>query len=64
MANKTTLSEQIAEIKRELAMRKKVYPDWKRTGRIHPKEADHRIQVLEDLLERLEGLPGKQGGLF
>lgn len=41
-----TLDQQIAEIKREIAIRKNVYPKWVSAGKMRQAEADHAIAAL------------------
>ncbi|GAB2874074.1 hypothetical protein [Hymenobacter ruber] len=52
----TTLEQRLTELRRELETRKRVYPDWVRTGRLSQHTADHREQVLRDVLADLERL--------
>ena len=44
-----TLDEMHDEIKREIAMRKGVYPRWIENGKIKKETADLRVLVLEAL---------------
>ena len=66
----TTAPEQrLTELRRELETRERVYPDWVRTSRLAQRTADHREQVIRDVLADLEKLyqvPPKpaQGQLF
>lgn len=53
---RATLAEQIAEVKRELAMRKRVYPAMVRSERLGISEATRRTTRLEAALHTLEGL--------
>ena len=46
----TTPQQRIAELERELTTRERVYPNWIRDGKITQPVAEHRIQVLRDLL--------------
>ncbi len=48
-----TVDEEIDEIKRELATRRRVYPNWIETGKIERRTADYRMLVLEKVLIRL-----------
>jgi hypothetical protein len=48
-----TVDEEIDEIKRELATRRRVYPNWIDTGKINEATADYRILILEKILIRL-----------
>lgn len=50
----TTIKEEIAELKRELHTRQRVYPEWKVLGKITQKDAEHRIACLESSIKRLE----------
>ena len=55
MSNTTIpLAEQIAEVKREIAMRKRVYPKWVATGRMTQEQADKQIAAMEAALGTLE----------
>ncbi len=46
----TTPQQRIAELERELTTRERVYPQWVRDGKLTQPTADHRVQVLRDLL--------------
>ena len=61
---KTTHAQQITELKRELAMRKKVYPNLVANGSLKQAERDLREAVLVDLIEMLEKMYGTQEKLF
>jgi hypothetical protein len=43
----------LAELKRELAMRRKCYPEWVQSGRLSAKTAAHRIVVLECVIQQM-----------
>ena len=61
-----SIAEQIEELKRELKVRQRVYPDWahnKRNG-MTPEIAAHRIASVESTIQVLEGLLGQQSKLF
>lgn len=58
------LEEQIAEVQRELGMRRKVYPRFVAAGKITQDAADRRVAVLEAVLETLQRLPKRQGALL
>lgn len=58
-----TIHHQIQEIERELAMRRRVYPRWVRLGKIRKMDADHRVEVLESILEELHARLGTQAQL-
>ncbi len=52
-----SLAGQIAEVERELAMRKAVYPRWVADRRITQAAADARTIAMEAVLATLKGLP-------
>ena len=61
--------QRLTELRRELETRERVYPDWVRTSRLAQHTADHREQVIRDVLADLEKLyqvppPPAQGQLF
>lgn len=60
------LADQIAELKRELGMRKRLYPQWVRNRQMHEIEAAVRTARLEAAIATLEGLqpPKPQGEMF
>ena len=62
----TTPAQRIAELERELGVRERKYPEWIADGKIQPPTADHRIQVLHDVLADLRRLypQSVQGALF
>ena len=49
--------EQIACVKREIAMRRRVYPRWVSTGRMKREAAEREIETMEEVLVTLEKLP-------
>ena len=49
-----TLDEEIVCVKREIAMRERVYPGWVRNGRMKLDRADREIEVMRAVLARLE----------
>lgn len=59
---KTTISEEITELKRELEVRRKVYPDWVVMKKLTNDQAAHRIACLESTIKRLEELQRQQVG--
>lgn len=62
---KVTLDQQIAEVKRELAMRKQVYPRRIEKGLMKQAEADWQIATLKAVLETLRTLqPMQQKTIF
>lgn len=48
------LETQIICIKREIAMRKRVYPKWVREGRMKAHNAEIEIEAMEAVLETVE----------
>lgn len=55
----TPVAQQLTELRRELATRQRVYPDWVRADKLSQQTADHRTRALADaitLLEHLETL--------
>lgn len=44
-----TDQEKFDELKREIDMRRKVYPHWIAQGRIKTREAERRIGVMEEI---------------
>lgn len=45
------VTEQIACVEREIAMRKRVYPRWVADERMTQAKADHEIRAMEAVLE-------------
>lgn len=62
---KYTLAQQLQAVKRELAVRRNVYPKWVSSGKMKQKDADEGIEVFEDLIHTLENcvLPMGQSSL-
>jgi len=52
----TTPEQRLTELRRELATREDVYPRWITVGKISQRTADHRSQVIRDVLADLEKL--------
>ncbi len=62
-----TIDEQIAEVRREIAMRRKVYPKWIEASSLPKVKADFQILAMEAVLISLQDLAKKtapQAGLF
>ena len=62
-----TIDEQIAEVKREIAMRNKVYPKWIEAGSMQKPKADFQILAMEAVLISLQAIAREkapQVGLF
>lgn len=51
-----TLDEMIKEAEREVALRKKCYPQWVANGKIKQIEADYRIEVMQWIVDTLKDL--------
>jgi hypothetical protein len=50
------LSDQIKCAKRELALRKNVYPKWVQSGRLLREQADYEIASMQAIVASLEAL--------
>ena len=55
-----TLDEQIAEARRELALRRKCYPQWVKAGKLTHDEAYHQLQAMEAIVKSLLRLDAQQ----
>lgn len=51
-----TLDEMIKEADREVALRKKCYPQWVQTGKINQVDANYRLEVMEWIVDTLKDL--------
>lgn len=51
-----TVDDEIQELEREVALRKRVYPRWVADNRLTKGKADRQIAVMQSALERLKGL--------
>ena len=58
-----TLEEQIAEAQRELALRRKCYPAWVKSGRLAHEVAYHQLQCMEAIVRTLQRLEVEQAQL-
>lgn len=47
------LGAQIAAVRREIAMRERVYPGWTASGRMTQAKAEHEIAAMKAVLETL-----------
>ena len=54
------LAEQIAEVQRELALRKQCYPGWIKRGTLDAGDAKRQILVMEEVLRTLLRLDAEQ----
>jgi hypothetical protein len=51
-----TLAEQAAEVRREVALRERVYPLWVRKGDLSQHRADKQLAAMRAALKTLETL--------
>ena len=51
-----TVLEQIECARREVAMRKRVYPRWVANGKMKQNKADLEIEIMESIVDLLLGL--------
>jgi hypothetical protein len=51
-----TIDAQIDCVRRELALRKSVYPKWVTSGRMKPEDADHQIHCMQAVHDTLTAL--------
>jgi hypothetical protein len=58
-----TLTEQIAEAQRELALRRRLYPGWVKSGKLDASTASYQLQAQEAITRTLERLAAEQGQL-
>jgi hypothetical protein len=58
---KITLEDQKKCVQREIGMRKRVYPSWTLSGKMHPDKAEYEIAAMEAVLETLQGFKGRAG---
>lgn len=61
---KVSTQDAIAELKREMQMRTKLYPGWITKGTLKKEVADLQILRLQKAIDTLEGLSGNQSNLF
>lgn len=54
--NKPNLEAQLQELRREISMRQRCYPQWVRQGRMTAEQSQHRIACLSETLVSLEKL--------
>ena len=55
-----TLAEQIAEAKRELALRRRVYPGFIRAGKLSTETAHHQLLSMQEIVKTLQRLDAEQ----
>lgn len=54
------LDRQIAAVRREVGMRKRVYPSFIQKGKMSAEEADRQIEAMEAVQRTLEGLKAQR----
>ena len=54
------LTDQIAEVQREIALRKQCYPRWVQAGKLAAGEATWQLRCLEEVLRTLMRLDAEQ----
>lgn len=54
------LADQLAEVRREIGMRRKAYPRWVSLGRMKQEQADRGIAAMEAVRDTLAGLVAEQ----
>lgn len=57
-----TLEQQIACLRRELALRERVYPKWVASGRMTPVGADRELDAMRAALQTLVRVAGCTAG--
>jgi hypothetical protein len=55
-----TLAEQIAEARRELAMRRQCYPGWIKRGRLSMEDANRQLLAMQEIMRTLMRLDVEQ----
>lgn len=55
-----TLAEQIAEARRALALRKKCYPQWVKSGKLDAGDAKWQLLAQEEIVRTLMRLDAEQ----
>ena len=58
-----TLEEQIAEARRELALRRQCYPAWVKSGKLDMTTANYQLMAQAEIIQTLERLAAEQGQL-
>jgi hypothetical protein len=54
------LGKQIAEAQRELALRRKCYPAWVKSGKLNAGDATYQMAVMEEIVRTLMRLDAEQ----
>lgn len=55
-----TAEELVAEARREVGYRRRVYPRWVDAGKIDKAKADRQLQLMEAIVAALETQAGKE----
>jgi hypothetical protein len=55
-----TLAEQLAEARRELALRRKCYPAWVKSGKLTHEQAYHQLAAMAEIVRTLMRLDAEQ----
>jgi hypothetical protein len=55
-----TLAEQLAEARRELALRRKCYPAWVKSGKLTHEQAYHQLAAMAEIVKTLMRLDAEQ----
>jgi hypothetical protein len=55
-----SLAEQIAEVQREIALRKRLHPQWVKAGKLDAGDATYQMRCLEAVLRTLMRLDAEQ----
>lgn len=58
---KYPLAIRIAEVRRELALRKAVYPGWVARGKMKQKDANNHVDIMQDVHDTLTWLQEFEG---
>ena len=65
---KVTLQDAVKEIRREIQLRERLYPQWVASGKLNKATAERQLARMKYALELLEGKPenlaGQQPELF
>lgn len=57
-----SIEEQLAAVRREVAMRERVYPRWVEAGRMTAEKADHEIEAMKNVAATLQHLLDEERG--
>jgi hypothetical protein len=55
-----TLAEQIAEAQRELALRRKCYPQWVKSGKLSLEAAHRQLLAMTEIVRMLQRIEAEQ----